>query len=75
MVSPYGGPDLILTCALLPESVTAPPLPPPQGEQVHSDDSLPLHFPLVQVCCCPPAATQDDTLGLWAKWQDKRATR
>ena len=42
-----------LTCALLPKSARGPPHPPLQGARDHSGGSLPPHFPLVQVCCCP----------------------
>ena len=55
-------PLLSVTCALLPKSERGPSLPLLQGEQDHSDDSLPLHFPLVQVCCCPPNLPTSHTL-------------
>ena len=48
-----------LTCALLPKSARGPPHPPLEGARDHSGGSLPPHFPLVQVCCCPPTGGQD----------------
>lgn len=53
----------LLTCALLPESGTGPPLLPQWVEKVRSEDNLVLHFPLVRVCGCPLTVIRKDRLG------------